>query len=269
MVRRLHIQDEAATARLKNTIFTKTRRFIAKLSAATYLIITITGMIIYPATFIATIVVNELTVGQYPTSEHSDALGAWSPYVAAGLVILVSLILKFHAAISRKLKGLLSKPFQYIAYSKNDRPRSDLPKRKRIKLTSSSFLEYSTNLFEHISFHIRYHKWHIFTQIKLFREWWRDPETLSDPVRWATMLNADLDTDPDWDKVSKYRWEREEQGEPKCRCRNCRSQSGFRHVAHDSEDIITERRDDIDSDEVHLLQEVMVARGRDREVDAG
>jgi hypothetical protein len=241
---------------------------MAKLSATTYLTITLLGMIIYPAVLIVTIVVNELNVDQYPISERSDALGAWSPYVAAGLVIFVSLIIQFHSIAFPILKDLLLKPFQYVAYSKNDRPKSDLPKRKRLKRASTSFLDAFTDLFHHISSLIRHRKWHIFTQLRFFCEWWQDPETLSDPVRLATMLNADLGANPNWEEVSQYRWEREGRGEPQCECRNCRSQSGFRHVAHDSEDIIIEGRGHIDSNKVYLLQEVKEAVARDREVDA-
>lgn len=62
-----------------DTFYRCCRRFVAKTIATTYYATTALGMIVYAATLIATIVLNESLLGIVPTSEHSSSLGAWSP----------------------------------------------------------------------------------------------------------------------------------------------------------------------------------------------
>ena len=221
MLQRLHIQD-AATAG-KDTIYRKIRRFFAKLSATTYLVITVLGAIVYPAVFIVTIVLNEFVVDQFPVSETSDAVGAWSPFVGAGLVIIASLIVRFHSTLVSKLSRAFSRPLNYLKYGPEDRPKNQLTKRQRIKRAGYNFLGSCTTLSDHLWYLIRLRAWRIRTQFKLFGEWWKDPENLSDPTRWAHVIHADprqVSDKPTWTQVRNYRWAMEP-GRPECRCRNC------------------------------------------------
>jgi hypothetical protein len=57
------------------------RLFFAKTVAAAYYLLTVLGMFAYPVLFILTIFACELIVGSWATSEHSDSVGAWSPWV--------------------------------------------------------------------------------------------------------------------------------------------------------------------------------------------
>lgn len=221
MLRWLHIQD--ATTTRNDTIYRKIRRFFAKLSATTYLIITVVGAIVYPAVFIVTIVLNEIVVDQYPVSEDSGALGAWSPFVGAGLVIIASLIVRFHSTWVSNLSRAFSRPLNYLRYGPEDRPENQLTKRQWVKRAGSNFLGSCTTLSDHMWYLIRLRLWRIRTQFKLFAEWWKDPENLSDPTSWANVIHADprqVSEKPTWTQVRNYRWAMEP-GRPECSCRNC------------------------------------------------
>lgn len=180
MLRRLHIQDP--TAARNDTIYRKTWRFFAKLSAAAYFVITVLGAIVYPAVFIVTIVLNELVADLYPVSEYSDAVGAWSPFVGAALVIIASLIVRFHSTLVSKLSSAFSRPLNCLKYGPEDRPKNQLTNSQRVKCAGSNFLGSCTALSDYVR--------HIRTHFKLFRDWWEDPENLSDPTHWADVIHA-------------------------------------------------------------------------------
>lgn len=92
--------------------------------------IAIAAALIYPAAFIITIVLNELMVSGFPVSEHSDSVGAWTPWVAGGLVSFAALIVRYNVRIEAIAYGLLFAPVNWAMYDATDRPRlRDLFKR--------------------------------------------------------------------------------------------------------------------------------------------
>jgi hypothetical protein len=221
LLRRFHVQDENYSP--SNTVFRGIQRFFAKLSAFGYLFLTNVGAIIYPAVFVITIALNEFEVDAYPVSEQSDSVGAWSPFVGAGLIILASLVMDFHHTLMSHLGRALRKPLNVLRYGTTDRPENPATKRQRVERKTHNFIEACTSLSDHLFYLVRYRFWHIRTQLKFFREWWNDPENLSDPVRWAEVLHAgppQVSDNPTWAEVSEYRWSME-QGKPECRCLKC------------------------------------------------
>jgi hypothetical protein len=66
------------------------RVFVSLILPASIYLTALLGAVIYPITFITTIIVNELLVATYPVSEHSSAVGAWSSWVGALLVFVAA-----------------------------------------------------------------------------------------------------------------------------------------------------------------------------------
>lgn len=228
ILQRLHMKD--ATTASNPTIYRKIRLHFAKLSATAYLVITVLGAVVYPAAFIVTVVLNELIVDQYPVSEDSGAVGAWSPFVGAGLVIIASILLRLHRTDFRKLSHTFGSPLNLLRYEPKDRPDNQLTKRQAFRRTRYSFLGACVTLSDHVWYIIRLRIWSIRTQLKLFGEWWKDPENLSDSIRWANVMHADtlqVSDNLTWTQVRDYRWAMEP-GRPECSCQNCRNaMSGF------------------------------------------
>jgi len=222
MLQRLHIKDATTTG--NDTTYRKIRRYFAKLSATTYLAITVLGAIVYPAVFVTTIVLNELVIDGCPVSEYSDAVGAWSPFVGAGLVIIASLIVRVHSTLVGKLSYAFSRSLNYLRYGPEDRPKIQSTKSQGGKRGGNNFLASYTTPSDHIWYLIHRRGWIVRTQLKLFGEWWKDPENLSDPTRWADVIDADrqkVSDNPTWTEIRNYRWDME-LGRPKCECRNCK-----------------------------------------------
>jgi len=230
ILQRSHIRN--ATTGRNVTTFRKMQLYFAKLSATTYLVITVLGAIVYPAVFIVTIVLNELVVDRYPVSEQSDAVGAWSPFVGAGLVIIASLILRLNTTFVGKLSHAFNWTLNFLRYAPEDRPKNQLTKRQRVSRTGHDVLGFWATLSDHMWYVVRLRVWSIRTQLKLFGEWWKDPENLSDPIRWANVIHADLQQWPDnptWTQVRDYWWAMEP-GRPKRRYQNCSGNNAMTRV---------------------------------------
>jgi hypothetical protein len=221
ILQKLNIQDPKS--QLNDTIYRKIRRNIARIVATLYFGLTIIGGLLYPLVFVATIIVNEIFVNVYPVSETSSAIGAWSPMVAAALVILASLIVRFHTPLIQKSARTIKKPLRQLSWGPNDRPENSLLDNKDGSSTRNELLKYPSIFFHHLGYLIHFRFWRLQIQSKLFKEWWNDPETHSDPTRWASLLNYNIQNVSDsltFEDVSNYRWAME-QGEPECRCRSC------------------------------------------------
>lgn len=109
----------------KDTFYRCCRRFVAKTIATTYYATTALGMIVYPATLVATIVLNKILLGIVPASEHSSSLGAWSPWAAAGLIILASIGITWIPRICVRLRRML-RHFQLSDDQGEQEQQSDL-----------------------------------------------------------------------------------------------------------------------------------------------
>ena len=222
ILRRLHIQDATITSNTR--IYRKLRRSFAKLSATAYVTITVVGAIVYPAVFFLTIVLSELVIDAFPVSEESDSVGAWSPFVGGALVIMASLVVRYHSSLVRKLSQALSWPLNFLKYGPEDRPKNKFSIHQH---TDHEFVGCCPTISDHMWYSIRLRGWNTRTQFKLFCEWWRDPENVSDPTRWANLIDPDrrvVPVKPTWTQVREHRWDMEH-GRPVCRCKNCRREA--------------------------------------------
>ena len=86
------------------------RHWFAKIVAASYYVISVVTLVLYFPVFALTIAISEVLVGDFPESEHSDSIGAWTPWVSVGLIVFGALIVNFHSplttALSEKLKAI-------------------------------------------------------------------------------------------------------------------------------------------------------------------
>ncbi|KAK3061663.1 hypothetical protein LTS18_005701 [Coniosporium uncinatum] len=79
-----------------SSIYRMLRQRFATFVAACFYVGAILGAVFAPFIFLLSVVVNELMLGFFPGSEHSDAVGAWSAWVGAGLILLASLLASYH-----------------------------------------------------------------------------------------------------------------------------------------------------------------------------
>lgn len=75
------------------------RRLFAKLAATLYYGLAFFGLTVSPILFVVSIVNMEFFLGAFSTSEHSDAVGSWSPGAAAILVLFSPVLVRLTAAV--------------------------------------------------------------------------------------------------------------------------------------------------------------------------
>jgi hypothetical protein len=153
------------------------RLFVAKTIAASYYLLTVLGMFLYPVLFIITIFACELIVGTWATSEHSDSVGAWSPWVAACIVVLSSIIVEKHSQFVGHLGTALSKPFNYIRYDGSDRPNRQQRHEGQEDRPGLKFKV--DDIWTHIVYHRKLMSWAFQDEYRHFVEWWKDPTRFS------------------------------------------------------------------------------------------
>jgi hypothetical protein len=184
--RRFHINP-----RNKGNLYWRLRCFLAKLVAAVVYLLRLFGVVIYPFLFISTLAFCELLASSMPTSEPSSTLGAWSPWVGAGLIILSAMILSVYPSIHRSYDRIR----YWIQYDADDRP---LPEMAPAASPHSSMAD----LKEHAIFSVVHFVWNQRQRRRRFFEWWKDP------VRHSYKDKFDLDNNS--------------MIEPECRCVHCR-----------------------------------------------
>ena len=167
-------------AGLQKTTLRKLQTFSAKFVAANFYIFAILGASICPMVFVVTIVVNELLINTFPVSEHSDAVGAWSSWVAAAFVLLAGGVARYHNTIMASLATSLKITGRLFGFGKRTTPpwqstSKGKPFRGRINL----FLHHAFNLNVHIWGTIRFGAWSIKAGFTMFCEWWKHAERLS------------------------------------------------------------------------------------------
>lgn len=167
-------------AGLQKTTLRKLQTFFAKFVAANFYVFAILGALICPMVFVVTIVVNELLVNALPVSEHSDAVGAWSSWVAATFVLLAGGVARYHDAIMASLTTGLKATGRLVGFGKRKTPpRQSTSKGKPFRGRINLFLHYAFSLGVHIWSTIRFGAWSIKVWFTMFCEWWKHAETLS------------------------------------------------------------------------------------------
>lgn len=166
------------SAGLQKTTLRKLQTFFAKFVAANFYIFAILGAFICPMVFVVTIVVNELLVNALPVSEHSDAVGAWSSWVAATFVLLAGGVARYHNAIMASLTTGLKATGRLFGFGKRKQPpRQSTSKGKPFR----GRINYAFSLKVHIWNTIRFGAWSIKVGFTMFFEWWKHAERLSQP----------------------------------------------------------------------------------------
>jgi hypothetical protein len=193
------------------TMWKKCRYVFAKGVATIFSLSAMLLILLAPLLLLATIILNEIVLQAFPASEHSDAVGAWSTWVGAALVLIASVIDRYHEAWMESLIIIIHAAWRVIKYAKGDRPhfRSEniqLSVRLRIKL----FLLEIASPFIHGWDSTRRAFWTLKTTLKFFVAWWKDTETMSRQV------GADITNALVAEKTKSPG------GIPKCRCRICK-----------------------------------------------
>jgi hypothetical protein len=150
----------------EDKFYERCRRGLAKSIATAYYTTTAIGMIIYPATLIATIVLNEILLGIVPASEHSSSLGAWSPWAAAALIILASIGITWLPRIGANVKRML-RHFQFS----DDRGKQE----QEGNVRNHSLTATISDVPRHWSYRIEIAIWGLKTEWNELCEWWKDP----------------------------------------------------------------------------------------------
>lgn len=160
----------------KDSFYWRGRFLVAKTVAAAYVVLTLLGVILYPAVFILTVVAIEILLGSLPVSEQSDAIGAWDLWTAAAFIVLSSAIARYHSTRVQRLSSESDSLSNLLCYSKEGRP-------VRPVLENASFNQRISLLLKDMCVHlwhkIRLKVWKAKTGFSQFREWWGDPDTSS------------------------------------------------------------------------------------------
>lgn len=147
-------------------------RFMAKIIAAGLYLMSASIAILSPAAFITSVVVNELYIHQFSTSESEGAVGQWGPWVGAGLVLTTAIIQKYkHAwirsaiAIGRRLRGRRGSNAQQLQVERSIWNTI-------IHITIAGFFR----PFIRIAVAVQDHWKRMISEAEEFISWWRDPD---------------------------------------------------------------------------------------------
>ncbi|KAF1983766.1 hypothetical protein K402DRAFT_435568 [Aulographum hederae CBS 113979] len=151
---------------------------IAKLIASSLYIGAALGGLFFPFLFLVTIITNELWLGFTPSSERSDAIGAWGSWLAAALVLTAGIIGKFHKAwfteahaVLESLHGL----FRRKPPSSSQQVSADDPQSRHRH--TYSVLEYCKVPYLHTWNILHVGHWTVSHRAENFVAWWNDPES--------------------------------------------------------------------------------------------
>lgn len=161
------------------------RRLFAKLSATLYYGLAFFGLMVSPVLFIASILNMEFKLGTYSTSEHSDAVGSWSPGAAAALVLFSPLLGWLTAVVVSWVARGFEKIRLFVQYDAEERRQLDDPRTEKRPRVEPLIYESSAHLV-YIMAHMR---WYIIVRLKAFKAWWKDPETYSTMERNSSALD--------------------------------------------------------------------------------
>jgi hypothetical protein len=159
-------------------IYKTCRRGLAKTIAIAYYAITALGMIVYPATLVATIVLNEILLGIVPASEHSTSLGAWSPWAAAGLIILASIGITWLPRIGSAIKRAL----RYFQFSDGH-----VQNEKEGNIRQHSLTATISDIPRHWRYRLEIAFWGLKTEWRELCGWWKHPVEVGKAERYDLM----------------------------------------------------------------------------------
>jgi hypothetical protein len=177
--------------RNKTTTYWLIRLYLAKLVAAFIYLLRLFGVFLYPFLFISTLAFCELLASSMPVSEPSSALGAWSPWAGAALLIISAVILAVYPSLCRNSERFI----HWIQYDPRDRPRPEEPVMAKAHTTIADFKN-------HAIFAVIHFVWNQKQRRIRFFAWWADPVRHSYPEKYSPDNNSMI--------------------EPECGCVRCR-----------------------------------------------
>ncbi|KAF2673745.1 hypothetical protein BT63DRAFT_421870 [Microthyrium microscopicum] len=192
-------------ARGKTGLWWRFRSFVAASIAGTVYLLAMAGALIYPLTFGATIVVNELLAAEYPVSEHSDAIGAWSPWLGLGLVLIASIVMGWHSTVAGSATGIATWMVNFIRYDADERTGlQELVRQHRNSKLDPDEKE-EENLLTALPKEISLAWRAMIKRMEEFFNWWRDPVTGSAENRDEGVGLVDLPKDAEYAQLSPQR----------------------------------------------------------------
>lgn len=193
---------------------------IARLIAAAFFIFALFFAILAIAVFVTNVVTNEINVASWPVSEYSDAVGAWSIWVSAALVLIAAILVRYHESWMKSLVVSFQAFWRVVAWAENERHarfQSSGPEPVTMRHRVDAFFSEIASPFVHAWYSTRRSFWTVSYTMYTFAEWFKDPIQMSRQTRKEA------------DKIAqKYR----EHSCPTCECRMCRR---HRQAGHDGD----------------------------------
>ena len=222
---------------LRSKVLRKWRYVFAKGVAASLFLGALFLTILCPLVFIVTVIEFEIIIQGLPVSEYSDAVGAWSTWVGAILLILAAVIEKRKAAWWEAFVATLSAIRRIFHSTTNREVQSDVElyndsnpclrmSKEEITLYGKlkPLFEVLASPFIHGWDSMRRAFWKAKAVLRFFIIWWRNTEIVSQQRE---------------DDISKAWFEegtKNPGGKPPCRCRICKQDAEEKDSATKDED---------------------------------
>ncbi len=155
-----------------HTLYRQLRRFVAKLAATLYYGLAFFGLVASLPLFIISVVVVEIFLGSFATSERSDAVGSWAPWVAAVLVLLAPAIMRVNTILSFYISKIFGNIRNLIQYDREERSQRGQTEKQKPEMGSLISIT-------HVRYVKSYSWWYLTIRAKSFIEWWKNPEAYS------------------------------------------------------------------------------------------
>ncbi len=131
-----------------------------------------------PVIFVLTIIAFEFWIGMFSTSEHSDVVGSWAPWVAAACVLLSSLVVHLTKIVGAWVTRAFTNIRLFVQYDSEERKRLDINHKEPLPV-EPLITESLAHMDAHARDIYRHTRWYLDARTRGFIEWWKDPETYS------------------------------------------------------------------------------------------
>jgi hypothetical protein len=208
LLKKLGMQN--ASSKPKTSLRWKLQFQFARLVAAAFFVFAMFFAVLAIAVFVTNVVTQEIYLGFWPVSEHSDAVGAWSMWVGAAFILIAAVIVRYHASWMKSLVVLFQAFWRLVAWAGNERHvrfQSNDPEPETIRHRVKAFFSEVTIPFVHAWYSTRRAFWTMSYTMRTFAEWFNDPIELSKQTRRKAEQIAN--------NVRKLSY-------PDCECRMCR-----------------------------------------------
>ena len=192
----------------KSTLRWEIQFQLARFIASSFFVFAVIFAVVCPAVFVTSVVAQEVFLTEWPVSEHSDAVGAWSIWVGATFVLIAAIIVRYHNAWGKSIKVGWQAFWRLVAFATNERhARFQSEKHpEKIRDRIASFIAEVCCPAVHLWYSIRRASWTLSYTFNEFGTWFKDPDTHSRQRR----RDAVEEKERAWKATG-----------PKCPCRMC------------------------------------------------